>query len=197
MTVKYAVQILSKTMLVALSAFETPESTATVEFCEMIDSFFDCLNLRSLTEGRRKIKPFLEPYINQNDAKFTWLIKNSLEYFSKWKESIETRPVNFTATAKSKMFVSYQTHQGFKITCYSIVDCVKCLLQEEWNMCLLNDFHKMRSRNTLETREKPDADQKTQMPRNSIIMITIRIQRNVSHTSGNAKRTIRQEKTVG
>ena len=65
-------------MLVALFTFEAPESTATVEFCEMIDSFFDCLNVRSITEWRRKIKPFLEPYVNQNDAKFTWLIENSL-----------------------------------------------------------------------------------------------------------------------
>ena len=160
--------ILSKTMLVALFTFEAPESTATVEFC---DSFFDCLNVRSITEWRRKIKPFLEPYVNQNDAKFTWLIENSLWYFCTWKESIKTHHGNFTATAKSKMFISYQTHQVFKITCYSTVDCVKCLLQEEWNMCLLNDFHKMRSRNTLETREKSDADMKTQMPRDLVIMI--------------------------
>ena len=38
-------------------------------------------------------------------------------------------------------------------------------------MCLLNSFHKIRTRNTLETREKSDADQKTQMPRNSVIKI--------------------------
>ena len=37
MTVKYAVQILSKTMSVALSTFETPESTATAKYCETID----------------------------------------------------------------------------------------------------------------------------------------------------------------
>ena len=115
--VKYAVQILSKTMSVALSTFETPESTATAEYCEMIDSFFDCLNVRSLTEGRRKIKPLLEPYVNQNDERLTWLIENFLEYFNTWKESIKTRPGNFTATPKSKMFFSYQIHQGFKITC--------------------------------------------------------------------------------
>ena len=36
---------------------------------------------------------------------------------------------------------------------------------------LTERFHKMHSRNTLETREKSDADQKTQMSRNSFIMI--------------------------
>ena len=76
-------------MSVALSTFKTPESTATVEYCEMINSFFSCLNVRSLTEGRRKIKPFSEPYVNQNDTRFTWLTENFLEYFNTWKESIE------------------------------------------------------------------------------------------------------------
>ena len=38
-------------------------------------------------------------------------------------------------------------------------------------MCLLNDFNKMRSRNTLETREKSDADQEAQMSRNLVTMI--------------------------
>ena len=28
-----------------LSTYETPESTATAEYCEMIDSFFDYLNV--------------------------------------------------------------------------------------------------------------------------------------------------------
>ena len=42
-------------------------------------------------------------------------------------------------------------------------------------MCLLNDFHMMRSKNTLETREKSGADQKTQMSRNSVIM-TMRLE---------------------
>ena len=102
MKVKYAVHILSKTMTVALSTLEMPERTATAEYCEMINSFFDCLKVRSLTEGRRKTKPFLEPYVNQSEAKFTWLIENFLEYFNTWKESIETRPGKFTATAKSK-----------------------------------------------------------------------------------------------
>ena len=140
MTVNYAVQTLSKTISVALSTFETPESIATAEYCEIIDSFFDCLNLRSLTEGRIKIKPFLEPYVSQNDERFTSLIENFLEYFNTWKESIDTRSGDFTATAKSKMFISYQTHQGFKITCYSTVDCVKFLLQEGMELVLTERF---------------------------------------------------------
>ena len=188
MTVKYAVQILSKTMSVALSRFETPESTATAKYCEMIDSFLDCLNVRSLSEGSRKIKPLLEPYVSQNDDRFTWLIENCLDYLNTWKESIETRPGNFTATAKTKMFVSYQTHQDFKITCYSTVDCVKFLLQEGMEYVLTEQF----SQDALEEyfgnqrkigrrSENPDAKEFGYNDN------TIRIQRNVSHTSRNTR----------
>ena len=53
MTVKHATQLLSKTMSVALSTFETPQSTATAKYSELIDSFFDCLNVRSLTEEKK------------------------------------------------------------------------------------------------------------------------------------------------
>ena len=188
MKVKYAVHILSKTMTVALSTLEMPERTATAEYCEMINSFFDCLKVRSLTEGRRKTKPFLEPYVNQSEAKFTWLIENFLEYFNTWKESIETRPGKFTATAKSKMFISYQTYQDFKITCYSTVDCVKLLLQEGIEYVLTEQF----SQNTHEEyfgnqrkigrrSENPDAKEFSYKDN------TIRIQRNVSYTSGNIR----------
>ena len=78
MTVKHATQLLSKTMSMALSTFETPQSTATAKYSELIDSFFDCLNVRSLTEERRNIKPLLEPYGNQNNARFKWLVENFL-----------------------------------------------------------------------------------------------------------------------
>ena len=171
----------------ALSTFETPESAVTAKYSEMIDSFFDCLNVRSLTEGRRKIKPFLEPCVSQNDARFTWLIENFLDYFNTCKGSIETRPGNFTATAKSKMFISYQTLRGFKITCYSTVDYVKFLLQEGMECALTEQF----SQDALEEyfgkrrkigrrSENPDA---TEFGYDN----TIRIQRNVSHTSRNTR----------
>ena len=45
MTVKYAVQILSKTISVTLPTLERPESATTPKYCEMIDSVLDCLNL--------------------------------------------------------------------------------------------------------------------------------------------------------
>ena len=38
------------------------------------------------------------------------------------------------------MFISYQTLQGFRITCYSTVVCVKFLLQEEMEYVLTERF---------------------------------------------------------
>ena len=58
MAVKYAVQILSKTMPAALPTFETLGSTDIAEYCELIELLFNCLNVQSLTEGNRKIKLF-------------------------------------------------------------------------------------------------------------------------------------------
>ena len=56
MTVKYVVLVLSKTISVALSMFITPESTGTAKYRKIINSFFDCLCVCSLTKWRRKIK---------------------------------------------------------------------------------------------------------------------------------------------
>ena len=48
MHVNLAAQVLSKTMAVALRKLSPSDSEATATFCEMIDSFSDCLNVRSL-----------------------------------------------------------------------------------------------------------------------------------------------------
>ena len=37
----------------------------------MLDQFFGCLNA-SLEKHQKKTKPFLKPYINENDERFSW-----------------------------------------------------------------------------------------------------------------------------
>lgn len=49
-----------KTMLIA----------ETAKFCNMFDRFFDCLNSRNLSEGKKKRKPDLDPYRSINDSRF-------------------------------------------------------------------------------------------------------------------------------
>ena len=62
MRVNLAAQVLSVSVAAVLKEFGPPEAAATAKLCEMVDGFFDCLNVRSTTEYQRKRKPFLAPY---------------------------------------------------------------------------------------------------------------------------------------
>lgn len=63
-----------------------------------------------------------------------------LEYLRKWKESTECRPGNFTQTARGKMFISWQTFEGFQITVHSVIEVCKFLLQEGMEYVLTECF---------------------------------------------------------
>lgn len=53
MRVNLAAQVLSASAATVLKSFGPPEAAATSKFCEMVDGFFDCLNVRSTTEYER------------------------------------------------------------------------------------------------------------------------------------------------
>ena len=93
MTVKYAVQVLGSTMSTVLSHHGPPDASETAKFFKMLDSFFDCLNVRSYIEHNSKCKPFLKPYSDQNDIRFDWLINTFLLYLHEWKNNIAARPI--------------------------------------------------------------------------------------------------------
>ena len=57
MCVKFATQILSESVGKVLEQSRNMETFETARYCKMLDSFFDCLNVRSLTENERKRKP--------------------------------------------------------------------------------------------------------------------------------------------
>lgn len=78
-----AAQVLSASMAAVLKAFGTPDKAATAKLCEMVDSFFDCLNVRSRYEHERKRKPFLAPYSSTDDQRFAWLEDEFLTSISK------------------------------------------------------------------------------------------------------------------
>ncbi|PFX29941.1 hypothetical protein AWC38_SpisGene5248 [Stylophora pistillata] len=67
MRVNLAAQVLSSTMAAVLKAFVPPEAAGTAKLCEMVDGFFDCLDVRSRIEHIRKRKPFLAPYTSLQD----------------------------------------------------------------------------------------------------------------------------------
>lgn len=53
MVIKYTALVLGKNVASILRKFESPQKNGTATYCEMIDNFTDCLNVRSLTEGTR------------------------------------------------------------------------------------------------------------------------------------------------
>lgn len=70
MRVNLAAQVLSASVAAVLKEFGPPEAAATAKLCEMVDGFFDCLNVRSTTEYQRKRKPFVAPYRSDQDERY-------------------------------------------------------------------------------------------------------------------------------
>ena len=63
-----------------------------------------------------------------------------LGYLNSWKESTENRPGEFTQNARSKMFLSWQTHKGFQVTTFSVIEATKFLLNEGMEFVLTERF---------------------------------------------------------
>ena len=54
-------------MAKALRISVGPKAAGTAKFCEMLDKFFDCLNVKNLEEGRQKRNVFKSPYRSTKD----------------------------------------------------------------------------------------------------------------------------------
>ena len=133
-------------MSIALKSFGPPEATSTAKYCEMFDKFFDCFNVRNTKEYITKQKHFLKPYTSVDDERFQWLMETFLAYFTDWKNSIKSRPGGpFTNTEKSRMFISWQTHEALIITTNSSIDLIKYLLNHQVKYVLTERFCRQRS----------------------------------------------------
>lgn len=75
MRVNLATQVLSASVAAVLQSFGPQEAAATSKFCAMVDSSFDCLNVRSLREHERKRKPFLAPYMSTDNERYLKIVK--------------------------------------------------------------------------------------------------------------------------
>lgn len=188
MRVSLAAQILSSTVAAVLKSFGPPDAKGTSKLCEMVDSYFDCLNVRSTTEHQSKRKSFLAPYRSVDDPRFLWLTNDFLGYLRDWKDSIAQRPGNFTKNARSRMFLSWQTYEGLQISTYSVVEATKFLLNEGVEYVLTERF----CQDPLEEyfgnqrklgRRNDNPDMKMFGYNNN----TIRVQRAVSCQSGNTR----------
>uniref|UniRef100_A0ABM0MSA0 Uncharacterized protein LOC102808321 n=1 Tax=Saccoglossus kowalevskii TaxID=10224 RepID=A0ABM0MSA0_SACKO len=91
MKVKYAVQVLSTRVANAVEAFYGNGHQATVTFIRNFDKFFDCLNVRSMEEGKRKKKTNLLPYRSTEDERLKWLNNDFLQYLDDWDRAVDGR----------------------------------------------------------------------------------------------------------
>ena len=191
MTVKFAAQVLSKTMAAVLKQYGGKEVKETAKFCDLIDSFFDCLNVRSPRNiDDRKRKPFLRPYCSVEDERFTWITSVFLPYFKDWKSKVENRPDQgeLTKTERDKMFIPRQSYEGIVISANSLIECVKFLLNEGMEYVLTERFcqdpveeYFGNQRKLGRRSDNPDFNQYLYNDN------TIRIQREVSVSSGNTR----------
>ena len=138
MNVRLAAQTLSASTAVVLRY--NKDASATAEFCEMANKFFDILNVRSQQEGTFQRNDDMKPFISKDDERLVWLKTTFLDYFSSSKESIEKRE-GFSKTEKEKMFISAQTYQGLKITVLSMVEIIPFLLDNGVKFVLTNKFN--------------------------------------------------------
>ena len=127
MRVDLVAQILSSAMASVLTHHGGNELSGTSRYCNMTDQFFDCMNVRGVDEHIRKRKDKVAPYTDIDDERFGWLFNVFLNYFDRWKLSMENRDNKFLLNAQSKMFISWQTFEGFKITTNAIVKVTKFL----------------------------------------------------------------------
>ena len=140
MKVKLATQVLSQSVATALVEKGNDDVLGTAEFCKMMNNFFDCANVRSLTEHVRRRNDFIKPYVSQDDERFAWLRHVFLHYLEKWRESIMQREGIYTADEKSKMFLSLQTYKGLKIYVHSHIEAIQFLLSEGFKYVLTERF---------------------------------------------------------
>lgn len=102
------------------------EVVGTAEFCKMMNDFFDCAYVGSLTEHARKRNNFIKQY--RGDDWFVWPKDVFLEFLELWRQSALVRERNYSADDRSKMFFRIQTYKGLKISVFSHIEAVTFLL---------------------------------------------------------------------
>ena len=127
-------------------------------------------------------------YTSLVDERFSWLENEFLSYFKAWKKSTTDRVGNFTPNVRSKMFISWQTYEGLQITTLASIEVTKFLLTEGLDFVLTERFcqdpveeYFGNQRKLGRRSDNPD------MFSFGYNTNTLRIQREVSLTSGNMR----------
>ena len=126
-------------MGLALQDDGSQAASATAKLCLMMDKCFDCLNVRHQFEHERKRKESLKPYAAVDDERFDWL-RMFLRYLADWKSSADNRPGTYSKSARNKMFLSRQTHDGLTITINSAIELTQFMLRSGAKFILTERF---------------------------------------------------------
>lgn len=111
-----------------------------------------------------------------------------LRYLKDWKESADTRPGGYTLNARARMFLSWQTYEGYRLTIHAVTEATKFLLEEGMEFVLTERFcqdpveeYFGKQRKIGRRSDNPDIHEFGYNNNN------IRIQRSVSCQSGNTR----------
>lgn len=80
MGVWYATQILSNIVASILRESRHTKVQETVKLCRVFNLSFNCLNLRSGQESKKKLKHFLELHDGKDEQIFDWVSDTFLPY---------------------------------------------------------------------------------------------------------------------
>lgn len=132
MTVVYAAQTLSNSVHGAIDHFKDEPRMAVfdtnelLKFIKLVNDWFDCLNGHNDPKGKRvKGNELLRPYTPGDTERFDFMESKVLRFFDEWYEDVQSRPGNFSADARERMFISYQTYESVKIATYGFINAVK------------------------------------------------------------------------
>ena len=67
---KLAIQVLSRTVSACLLECNDISVVGTAMFCQMVNGFFDCVNVRSTSEHETKRNERIKPYTSPEDERF-------------------------------------------------------------------------------------------------------------------------------
>ena len=105
----------------------------------MMDQFFDCLNVRKAEEHKVKLKKFLRPYKDVNDARFAWLAE-FLEYLALRKQPMLQRQGNFRQRDRDTMLLPWQSYEGLQMSVLLLKAFVPYLLNSGMKYVLSEKF---------------------------------------------------------
>ena len=194
MNVNLASQVLSKTVAVILKNYYPEDTHETATLCDLMNTFFDCLNSRCQNEGLFKRNENLRPYYSADDERFNWLKDVFLKYFDSWYETIQSVD-GLSDDEKNKLFIPHQTYNGLKITTLSLIEVTKFLLSKGMPFVMSSRFNQDcleelfgRHRSLGRRNDNPSLHQIGYQSN------TLRLQRSVVPATGNTKGAYRQKR---